>query len=213
MALEEGSFYVGSGLVEPAPLRIGQGESIQRLEPQVMRILLFLAARAPKVVSREEILEEVWEGRAVVEETVTRAISLLRQAFGDDAKRSRYIETIPTQGYRLIAAVKQISKADTGEVCDQSTQQWRLPRAMRWLLAALALVLLTALTIRLSMSSPDVVDMAEPRPAIAVLPFENLSGEAKDLYLSDGLTDEMIHQLAGIGGLRVVSRTSSMQFR
>ncbi|MEM9557848.1 MAG: winged helix-turn-helix domain-containing protein [Acidobacteriota bacterium] len=104
-------FTVGDWTVEPDLLEVRRGSTSRRLEPKVMALLVCLAARAPQVVSRGEILEEVWEGRAVVDETVTRAVSLLRQAFGDAAQNPTYIETIPTKGYRLLVAVATPAEA------------------------------------------------------------------------------------------------------
>ncbi len=232
-ASEEERIRIGGWLVDPVLLQIGKGEATHRLEPKVMRLLLFLAAKAPHVVSREEILEEVWEGRAVVDEAVTRAVSLLRQAFGDDAKQARYIETIPTRGYRLIATVEPISRpispsaatsatantsvsdraAVTAASVDRQAPFPEAPRSRGWLPLVLAVLFLAGLLFVQPWRGSGMASPGEPRPAIAVLPFENLSGEARDLYLSDGLTEEMIHQLAGIGSLRVVSRSSSMRFR
>ena len=102
-------FRVGDWTVEPDLLELRQADERRRLEPKVMKLLLFLADRAPQVVSREEVFDEVWEGRAVVDETLTRAVSLLRQSLGDEAKNPNYLETIPTRGYRLIATITRSS--------------------------------------------------------------------------------------------------------
>jgi DNA-binding winged helix-turn-helix (wHTH) protein len=126
---------IGEWVVEPGLLQIRRGETIRRLEPIGMNLLLHLADRAPEVVARDEIFEVVWEGRAVVDETLSRAISVLRHALEDDARSPRYIETIPTRGYRLIAVVDR----DGAGGAPPSTQTvLRLPRKNR--LARLALL-------------------------------------------------------------------------
>lgn len=111
------TFTVGDWTIEPDLLEVRRGETSRRLEPKVMDLLVCLSSRAPQVVSRSEILEDVWDGRVVVDETVTRAVSLLRQAFGDDAQNPSYIETIPTKGYRLLVAVEtQGPELDDGSI-------------------------------------------------------------------------------------------------
>lgn len=100
------SFEIGDWLVDLDLLRLRRGEDSRKLEPMAMRLLVFLAERPGRVVSRAEILEEVWEGRAVVDETLSRGMSLVRQALGDNAQEPTYIETIPRRGYRLIAPVR-----------------------------------------------------------------------------------------------------------
>jgi len=76
------------------------------LEPKVMELLAFLAAREGRVAAKAEILEGVWAGRFVVETVVTRAVCMLRKALGDSARRPSYVETIPRRGYRVVAPVR-----------------------------------------------------------------------------------------------------------
>jgi DNA-binding winged helix-turn-helix (wHTH) protein len=106
-----------------APLRIGDfiadpgldtltgGGASLHLEPKVMEVLLHLARRSGETVSQEALLAEVWEGKFVVDAVVTRAISELRKAMGDDPKAPRYIQTVARRGYRLIADVRPVDAA------------------------------------------------------------------------------------------------------
>lgn len=225
------TFSVGDWTVEPELLLVRRDETSHRLEPMVMALLVHLAGRAPRVVSRQEILEEVWEGRVVVDETVTRAVSMLRQAFGDDARNPTYIETIPTRGYRLMVPVQPgldgpgpsgQDPADPGSATrsEASPQRPRLPPAIvagLVLLAAVAALLLFARgpegNVDPAPSAPVETDrpgIAVRTPAIAVLPF---TASPEDAVLADGLTDELIHLLSRMDDLRVVSRISSMRFR
>lgn len=104
-ASASGCFKLDDWSVHPAEGRLSRAGRSIRLEPRVMDVLAFLAARPGRVVSKEEILEAVW-GRAFVEDgALSQAIHSLRKALGDDARRSRYIETIPKRGYRVVAAV------------------------------------------------------------------------------------------------------------
>ncbi|MDA8017515.1 MAG: winged helix-turn-helix domain-containing protein [Thermoanaerobaculia bacterium] len=233
--LRKSSLEIGDCRLEPALLRLRRAGQVIRLEPRAVELLLFLAERAPQVVSRAEIFEHVWQGRAVVDETLTRCVSLLRQAFGDSARDPRYIETIPRRGYRLLAEVRQATQdsgAENPEVetppnerkngngaesrkpalPSETSANEKRPRARKYapaLLVAILVVIAAGLWSLFlertpSLSSPPT--LSEPR--LAVLPFENLSGVESDRYLAEGMTEELIHQLASLSGLRVVSRTS-----
>jgi DNA-binding winged helix-turn-helix (wHTH) protein len=96
---------VGSWLARPTRNHVCNGETLRHLEPQVMDLLAFLASRGGHVVSRDEIIDAVWEGRFIAETTLTRAIADLRRALGDSQRAPQYIETIPKRGYRLVADV------------------------------------------------------------------------------------------------------------
>jgi DNA-binding winged helix-turn-helix (wHTH) protein len=98
-------FRIGTWLAQPTRNRLTEGTSTRHLEPQVMDLLVFLARSAGRVVSKDEIVEAVWEGRFIADTTLTRAVADLRRALGDDQRHPRYIETIAKRGYRLVAAV------------------------------------------------------------------------------------------------------------
>jgi len=101
----ETSFQLEEWLVDPLHGQIvGPGGPV-RLEPRVMRVLVCLAERSGEIVSREQLIEQVWEGTVVTDEVLTQSVSELRRALGEEPKEPRFIQTIPKQGYRLIAAV------------------------------------------------------------------------------------------------------------
>ena len=104
---------VGQWRVQPTLNQIDDGRAVRHLEPQVMDLLVFLASAHGRVVSKEEILDVVWNGRFVAETTLTRSIADLRRALGDTKTHRRHIETIPKRGYRLVAAVSGIGAAET----------------------------------------------------------------------------------------------------
>lgn len=212
------AFEVGDWRVEPDLLRIRRGAERRKLEPMAMRVLVYLAERPGEVISRSAILDEVWDGRTVVDETLSRAISLVRQALGDKAQSPRYVETIPKRGYRLIAPVRSYRPSPSRPSPSRS------PPSRTWWLVILAVLLLAlvawwrsgrdrASTPAAPESGSTIAVPASQRPGIAVLPFKNLSTDPENAYLAEGLTEELIHQLASVSGLRVVSRTSSMRFR
>jgi DNA-binding winged helix-turn-helix (wHTH) protein len=98
-------FTVGEWVAQPSLNSIAQPGTTRHLEPQVMDLLTFLARSAGRVVSKDAIIDGVWQGRFISESTLTRSIADLRRALGDDQRTPRYIETIPKRGYRLVARV------------------------------------------------------------------------------------------------------------
>ena len=99
------AFTVGSWQAHPHENRLIDGDRIVSLEPRVMSLLVCLAETPGKLLSPDELLEQVWRGRAHGEHAVYQAIADLRKALGDDASHPQFIETIPKRGYRLIATV------------------------------------------------------------------------------------------------------------
>lgn len=105
-------FTVGDWRACPVTGELTHGRQRRRLEPMVMRLLCLLAARAPEVVSRSELHDALWPDTVVGEDALARCLLKLRRALGDDARRPRYIETLPRRGYRLVAPAEPVR---TGE--------------------------------------------------------------------------------------------------
>ena len=101
------SFYIGDWFIEPLLNRVASPAGVETLEPRTMKVLLQLVRSQPDVVTRDQMLEEVWEDTVVTEHSLTIAISDLRRVFGDDPKAPAFIETIRGVGYRLIAPVRE----------------------------------------------------------------------------------------------------------
>jgi len=91
--------------VDPATFRVLVNGVPQALEPKSFRLLQFLIEHRDRVVSKEEIFQAVWAGAFVTDNALTRVVAQIRKAIGDDPKQPRYIETVPTIGYRFIAPV------------------------------------------------------------------------------------------------------------
>ena len=104
-------FQLGSWHIQPTLNLIGHDGTIRHLEPQVMDLLVFLARTGGRVVSKDEIIDAVWQGRFIAESTLTRSIADLRRALGDTQQCPQYIETIAKRGYRLIAQVTEAAAA------------------------------------------------------------------------------------------------------
>jgi TolB-like protein/tetratricopeptide (TPR) repeat protein len=108
------AFRLGDWRVEPALDRVSRGDEIHHLRPRLMDLLVFMARRQGDVLSKDEILSEVWHRQFVAESVLSRSIADLRRLFGDEAARPRVIETIPKRGYRLIAAVMPQAQTTAG---------------------------------------------------------------------------------------------------
>jgi serine/threonine-protein kinase len=105
---------VGRWQVQPALNQVCAGRTVRHLEPQVMDLLVFLSTHEGTVLSRDEIIQAVWDGRFISESTLTRTVADLRRTLGDDARKCKYIETIAKRGYRLVARVSSIADSSTG---------------------------------------------------------------------------------------------------
>lgn len=102
-------FRIEDWLVQPARNRMVRGETAVRVRPQLIDVLACLAACPGKVVSKDQLLTEVWSDRFVAESGVARCVAELRQLLADDARQPRIIETISKRGYRLIAPVEWLA--------------------------------------------------------------------------------------------------------
>ena len=207
-------FRVGDFAVDPGLNRIEGPEGARQIEPRAMQVLCVLYERAGETVGRDELLREVWAGRVVVDETLTRSISQLRQAFGDGKREPRYIQTVSKRGYRLIAETGEtepsVAAAPAGSSADAGT---RIP-SKKIATALVALLFAGIIFLMLSGSPERLSDRpARDSPSVAVLPFEHLGAEFEGAYLADGVTEEILNALATVPGLRVPSRHSAFAFR
>lgn len=189
--------------------------AVVKLQPQPFKILALLASRASQLVTRQEIQQQIWGDETFVdfERGLNFCIKQIRVALGDDAEAPCYIETLPRRGYRFIAQVDGEAKTETNVPHAQATHLTVRPlwRVIIGLIAVAALVL-TGYFVR-----PILIPRRVPggKIMLAVLPFENLSGDPGQEYLSDGLTDETITQLGRLGPARlgVIAETSTMQYK
>src|SRR2546428_2296942 len=104
--LQRVSYQFDDVVVDPAAFRLFKAGKAVHIEPKALQILILLLQRQGQLVTKQELLSEIWLGVAVTENALTRAIAQLRKTLGDDAEAPRYIETVPTRGYRFIAPVQ-----------------------------------------------------------------------------------------------------------
>src|SRR5260370_11353693 len=192
------------------------------LPPKVFDTLVLLVENQGRLIQKEELLQALWPDSFVEEVALAHNISQLRKALGDTTEQPRFIETVPKRGYRFIAAVRQVNElavevaapARCG-ILPSTIQNFRSLRPAVWTAFAAMLVVvggaggyvyLQRIDRRAAGSSPAFHSRA-------VLPLENLSGDKEQEYFADGMTDELITELGKIGALRVISRTSIMQYK
>ena len=203
-------FSLGVYRVHPSLNRIDGPDGSVQLEPKVMEVLTCLAGRQGAVVSKEELVREVWEGRFVSDDVVWRSIGELRRALGDDSRKA-LIETIPKRGYRLVAPGSASLPEPPPPIHPQLIPRRLLAAAFLLGFGSLALILLLS-----ARRAPVPGAVVEPhRVRLAVLPFENLSGDPAQDWFSDGLTDELISRLGALrpAALGVIGRTSVMSLK
>lgn len=212
-------FRLGDWEVYPQENRLRRAGEERTLEPKVMDVLVLLADNSGEVVSREHLLNSVWAGVVVGDEVVSRAISLLRTALGDDQKHPLYLRTIPKRGYCIFASVGQLAvegpkeSGKGGGASLYSSHAGRVRKLGFMVVAVLALSFgfFAYEQSRQATEPGNVPGGAEI--SIAVRPFVSMSDDFEDMYFADGLSEELLNLLVGVPAFRVVGRASSFSFK
>jgi TolB-like protein/DNA-binding winged helix-turn-helix (wHTH) protein len=212
------------------------------LAPRVFDTLLALVSRQGQLVEKDELMKIVWPDTVVEENNLNQTVHLLRKILHDGENGARYIETVPRRGYRFVASVSVIDEdldrpAATSSVIAETvspsnhssaipaptstpveTLRQSEPRSHRtavtvsmMLALFLCLVVGSVVVVRRYLHGPE--QKIDPIRSIAVLPLANLSNDPAQEYFADGMTDELITDLAQVTELKVVSKTSIMQYK
>jgi len=176
-------YEFGNFVLDPGRRELRQGGVLVAVEPQVFDLLNFLIGARERVVSRDDLLDAVWQGRIVSEATLSSRLNAARTAIGDTGAEQRLIRTLPRKGVRFVGDVREVvglTPEPTPDIASPEADAWR----------------------------------AGPRvPAVAVLPFTNMSDDPEQDYFADGMTEEIITALSRISGLFVIARNSSFTYR
>jgi TolB-like protein len=170
------------------------------IEPKAFDLLLYLVENRERVVTKDEIHEKVWKGRIVSEATLSSCINAARRAIGDSGKKQSYIRTLPRRGFRFVGDVEaqpaRRSPVTANNISDDMFT--RTDEKQFW-----------------SMVAADNHEAPRPSgyPSVAVLPFTNMSGDPKQEYFSDGITEDIITELSRFHGLLVIAPYSSFTYR
>jgi TolB-like protein/DNA-binding winged helix-turn-helix (wHTH) protein len=207
-----GVLRFGTFELDLASSELRKGGALVKLQSQHFQLLALLGERAGQVVSREEIRRSLWSDETFVDfdRSINFCVNQIRGALDDDPQKPRYIETLPRKGYRFIAPVTEAG--DERAEADPGVVSKPVPARRWWLPIAGALVALVAIALAVAMGVSRQ-GKAKPIESLAVLPLENLSHDPEQDYFADGMTDELITDLSKISALRVISRTSVMQYK
>ncbi len=153
------------------------------IEPQVFDLLEFLVRARDRVVSRDDLLAVVWQGRIVSEATLSSRVNSARAAIGDTGTEQRLIRTLPRKGVRFVGVVRETCDPPSGSVAETVPE------------------------------SPKPRTTGPEGPSIAVLPFTNMSGDPQQEYFGDGMAEEIMTALSRCSGLFVIARNSSFTYK
>lgn len=238
-------YRFGPYVLDPQRRTLYCDESPVPITPKAFDVLLFLAQNPNRLITKDELLKAIWGETFVEEGNLTQHISHLRKALADNSEDSRLIVTISGKGYRFTADVAQAEPPDVTKrvvaqvhtpgidveakaghqnspalnLLESPKVNAAIPKpGSRWRIAAVLSAFTVVLVVAGYISWRRFRAAPPPRSEkimLAVLPFQNLTGDAKEEYLADGLTEEMIAQLARLnpGQLGVIARTSVMGYK
>ena len=178
-------FHFEDFVLDPDRRELRRAGELVPVEPQVFELLHYLVCNRERVVSKDDVLDAVWNGRVVSELTLTSRINAVRRALGDSGGEQRLIRTVARKGLRFVGEVHEPDKPATVVPSD--------PGRARGASAQPA--------------------PGSDRPAIAVLSFANMSGEADQEYFSDGISEDIITALSKLRWFFVIARNSSFIYK
>src|SRR3954471_16164718 len=176
-------FSFDNHILDTSRRELRRGSELVAMQPQVFDLLVHLLKHRDHVVSRDDLIALVWGGRIVSDSTLDSRVNAARNAVGDNGKDQKLIRTIPRKGLRFVGHVNGHSDGELPGTAAEGGEPQQL-----------------ALTL------PD-------RPAIAVLPFDNMSGSQEQDYFSDGITEDIITGLSKLRWFFVIARNSSFTYK
>jgi TolB-like protein/DNA-binding winged helix-turn-helix (wHTH) protein/Tfp pilus assembly protein PilF len=225
---ERRQFRFGDFVVNPRARTLHRQGIRLKLHRQPFELLLLLLEHPGEVVTREQIAKVLWPGTFVdCEHGMNTVVKKLRQILGDSADNPRYIETVPRVGYRFAAELQrqelpqrppETVSHSTVESSSEPSYTLHKNRVIgKWLIAVASLILLSAISTVyfLHFRQRSSASPVTGRVMLAVLPFENLTGDPDQEYFSDGLTEEMISQLGRVAptDLGIIAPASVMPYK
>jgi TolB-like protein len=160
-----------------------RGADVVSVAPQVFDLLDYLIRNRERVVSKEDLINTIWNGRSVSDAALTTRLNVARGAVGDSGEAQRLIKTLPRKGFRFVGPVREVQGPAGGEDANNPVE----PRK----------------------PAPTLPD----KPSIAILPFANLSSDPEQEYFADGMAEDIITALSHFKALFVIARNSSFTYK
>ena len=208
----------------PAQSELRKGDSSIKLQEKPLRLLTALLDHPQNLVTRDQLRKQMWDSETFVdyEQGINVAVKKVRDALGDSAENPRLIETVAKRGYRMLAPVDLVEtegepwparSTPAAPTAADPPAPWQPARMRRgWVALTAAVIIVIALGTRF-FPSRGAERHAKAISSLAVLPLRNLSPDLGQDYFADGVTEELITDLAQSLPLRVISRTSVMRYR
>ena len=190
-----------------------------RLQEQPFQVLAALVQRSGEMVTRDELRAQIWPQDTFVDfdNSLNTAVNKVRDALGDSAESPHFVETLPRRGYRFLAPVDSVEAGGAAQDAHTGVPSEPRPTRSGLRVAIISVAVLVAVIVALNISRiRDRVPGGGTAPRIqslAVLPLSNLSADPAQEYFSDGMTDALTTDLAQLGSLKVISRTSAMRYK
>ena len=179
-------YRFGDVALDRDKIELRRGRELVAVEPQVFALLLLLVENRERMVSRDEIIEKVWDGRIVSDSAIDSRVKSARKALGDDGKAQRFIRTVHGQGFRFVAELREEASVRPAEQGARES----------------------------AILAPELAEPhTDTRPSIAVLPFRLIGSAGPYDTIADALPDELIGELSRSRWLFVIARGSSFRFR
>ncbi|MBX9647610.1 MAG: winged helix-turn-helix domain-containing tetratricopeptide repeat protein [Xanthobacteraceae bacterium] len=177
-------FSFDNHILDTSRRELRRGSELVAMQPQVFDLLVHLLKHRDHVVSRDDLIALVWGGRIVSDSTLDSRVNAARNAVGDNGKEQKLIRTIPRKGLRFVGTVNGHSDGEPPGTAAPAGGEQQQP----------------------ALSLPD-------RPTIAVLPFDNMSGDQEQEYFSDGISEDIITALSKSRWFFVIARNSSFTYK
>lgn len=199
------TYEFGDFWFDPEIGLIQQGRTVT-LERQALRLLAFLIANRDRIVTKEQLIEEIWQGRTITNAALNTRIRAIRRVLSDDGKQQKFIKTFPKRRFQFVGEIR---------TSDQPIALTLVRSALRILqYLAVVLILIGGVPLGRSFSpSATETDIAlDDRPSLAVAQFENLDGAEAEQYFVDGHTNDPIANLSRYSELFVISRATIFSY-
>jgi DNA-binding winged helix-turn-helix (wHTH) protein/tetratricopeptide (TPR) repeat protein len=163
------------------------------VEPQVFDLLHILIQNRDRVLSKDELIELIWEGRIISDAAISSCVKMLRKALDDDGKQQRIIRTVHGRGFRFVAAVDEIANVSAGQAREPPAIE-PLPSVQEEQLSTIS-------------------QRKGGKPSVVVLPFQSFVSEGPEAVFSEALPHELIQALSRLRWIRVIARGTAFRFR